>query len=143
LDKTNAKGEISKLRTAQPLSDVDIENSLYLENLQIQLAKSDLYVEYNQIMRKLRHALHKNYIRFENSAKQNFAKEVIYRIMEESSAYLADLREGTFFAANHHTRTLLELNAIVEYVLSEAGNEKKFIDRFHLFPHVAFYKVFL
>ena len=43
--------------------------------------------------------------------------------MEESLAYLSDLGEGTFFAANHHTRALLELNATVEYVLSEDGKK--------------------
>jgi hypothetical protein len=142
MEKTKTKEEINRLRITQPYSDVDMENSLYLEDLQMQLAKSDLYVEYKQAIRKLQYALYKNYIQFGNSAKQNFAKEVFYRIMEESLAYLADLREGTFFAANHHTRALLELNATVEYVLSKAGKEKKFIERFHLFPHVTFYKVF-
>lgn len=134
--------EINTLRITQPRSDIDIDTALYLENLQMQQAKSNLYVEYKQAIKKLQHVLFKKYIHFENTANQNFAKEVFYRIMEESLAYLGDLREGTFFAANHHTRALLELNATVEYVLSTAGKENKFIERFHLFPHLAFYKVF-
>ncbi len=134
--------EINRLCITQPRSDVDIEDFIYLESLQMELAKSDLYVKYKQAIKTLRHALHKKYIQFENSANQNFAKEVFYRIMEEFLAYLGDLREGTFFAANHHTRSMLELNATVEYVLSKAGKEKKFIERFHLYPHLAFYKVF-
>jgi len=136
------KTEIKRLCITQPGSDVDIENALYLKNLQMELEESDLYVEFRQVIRKLRHAFFKNDIQFENSANQNFAKEVFYRIMEESLAYLGSLRDGTFFAANHHTRALLELNATVEYVLSKPGKEKEFIERFHLFPHLAFYKVF-
>jgi hypothetical protein len=31
-----------------------------------------------------------------------------------------------FFAAKHHIRALLEQYAIVEYVFSEAGKEKKY-----------------
>lgn len=144
MDRTNTKeGNINSCNALPKyLNEEDIEESLYLENLHKQLAKSDLYVEYNQALRRLRHALHNDYLEFDNSAEQNFAKEVIYRIMEESLAYLADLRQGLFFAAKHHIRALLELYAIVEYVFSEAGKEKKFLDRFHLFPHTAFYKVF-
>ncbi|MFI5344288.1 MAG: hypothetical protein ACHQUC_08720 [Chlamydiales bacterium] len=136
------KTEMNRLHITQPRSDVDIEDFIYLDSLQMELAKSDLYVEYKQAIKTLRHALHKQYIQFENSANQAFVKEVFYRIMEESLAYLGDLREGTFFAANHHARALLELNATVEYVLSKAGKENKFIERFHLYPHLAFHKVF-
>ena len=110
------------------LSDEDVEESLYLENLQEQLAKSDLYVEYNQAIRSLRHALHNMRLEFNNSAKQSFAKEVIYRIMEEYLAYLANLRQGTFFAAKHHIRALLEHYAIVEYVFSEATSKIKKVE---------------
>ncbi len=46
MKKTKTKEEINRLRITQPRSNVDIESSLYLEDLQMQLAKSDLYVEF-------------------------------------------------------------------------------------------------
>ncbi len=134
--------EINRLRITQPRSAVDIEHSLYLENLQMELSKSDLYVEFKQAIKTLQYAFYKQYIQFEISVNQSFAKEIFYRIMEESLAYLGNLRDGIFFAGKHHTRALLELNASVEYVLSKTGKEKKFIERFHLYSHLAFYKVF-
>ena len=144
MNRTNAKEGSKDACSALPkyLSNIDIEESHYLENLQEQLAKSDLCVEFNQALKKLRHALHNNYLAFDNSPEQSFAKEVIYRVMEESLAYIADLHQGTIFAANHHIRALLELYAIVEYVFSKAGKDKKFLNRFHLFPQIAFHKVF-
>lgn len=109
MDRTNAKeGHNNSCNPLlKYLSEIDIEESYYLENLQEQLAKSDLYLEFNRSLSRLRYALHKNYLEFDNSPEQSFAKEVIYRVMEESLAYIADLRQGTFFAANHHIRALL------------------------------------
>lgn len=121
---------------------IDAEEALHMEDLQVQLEKSDLYVEFNKAIKKLRHLLHHNHVQFDGSAEQSFGKEVIYRVMEESLAYLGDLRQGTFFAANHHSRALLEQYAIMEYVFSDDGRKNNFLHRFHTFPRLAFHKVF-
>lgn len=70
------KTEMNRLHITQSRSDVDIEDFIYLDSLQMELAKSDLYVEHKQAIKMLRHALHEQYIQFENSANQAFVKEV-------------------------------------------------------------------
>ena len=123
-------------------SDLGLEEMNYLDSLRTQLNKSDLYLQFSESVKKLRYTLHHNELEFGDSVEQRFGKEVIYRVMEESLAYLANLCQGTFFAGNHNLRALLEQYAVVEYVLSDTGKKKKFLDRFDLFPSAAFHKVF-
>lgn len=121
--------------------NLETEEASYLKELQSQLVQSDLYLKYTQTARALRYTLHHGQLKFDNSAEQSFAKEVIYRVMEESLAYIASLCQGLFFSTNHNLRALLELYAIIEHILSDAGKKQKFLKRFHLFPSIAFHKV--
>lgn len=107
-----------------------------------QLNQSILYVDFNHVVRKLRQALYKKTIVFSDSIEQRFAKEVIYRIMEESLAYISNINEDLFFASNHHLRALLEMYASIEYTLSDTGRRKRFLERFGLYPTIVFHKVF-
>ncbi len=71
-----------------------------------------------------------------------FAKEVIHRLMEESSGYIGDLKQGAFFASNHHTRALMELYATTVLMNSETGKKKRFLERFIRFPEIEFHKIY-
>ncbi len=126
----------------EKLGDVDAEETLYNEKLRKQLEKSDLYVSFTKAAKKLRYTLNSGGLVFDDTKEQSFAKEIIYRIMEEALAYIVNLQQGIFFAATHHIRALLELYASTEYVLSEAGRKNRFLERFHQFPNLTFYKVF-
>jgi len=65
-----------------------------LAELRDQLNQSTLYVDFSHIIRKLRQVLNKKTIVFDDSIGQKFAKEVIYRIMEESLAYMSAKEVG-------------------------------------------------
>ncbi|NGX55456.1 MAG: hypothetical protein KR126chlam2_01091 [Chlamydiae bacterium] len=122
--------------------DPDLEEKAHLDAIAAQLAESALFTQFSRAIKKLRIALHQGLLTFGQSVEERFAKEIIYRLMEESLAYLGNLRNGTFSAGCHNIRALLELYATVEYVMSDTGKKKNFLERFNLYPTVEFHKVF-
>ncbi len=106
------------------------------------LKENELFLAFENVIDTLGVLLHKQEIVFLNSPEGIFAKEVIFRLYEESLGYLADFREGAFFASNHHTRALSELFATVVLISSDKNNKKRYLERFIRFPEIEFYKIY-
>jgi len=106
------------------------------------LRQNDLFVAFEGAVSKLMVLSSKKEISFLSSNEGAFAKEVIHRLLEESSGYIGDLKQGAFFPAKHHIRALLELYATTAIVDSEKGRKKRFLERFIRFPEIEFYKIY-
>lgn len=115
---------------------------LYRNQMENTLMRNDLFVSFESLISKLMVLSGKKEIVYSESNEGIFAKKVIYRLLEESSGYIADLKNGAFFASSHHTRALIELYATTVIVDSENGRKKRFLERFIRFPEVEYYKIY-
>ena len=73
-----------------------------------------------------------------------FAKDITYRILEELTGYIGDLKEGALLASSHHMRVLIELFATVEAIVIDTKNDhkKSYLKRYIRFHEIVYYKIY-
>ena len=126
---------------------MNVDQDLVFPNYQIAmeevLRNNDLFFHFELAIGKLLALRRDKELVFEESKEGRFAEEVISRILEESRAYIGCLKTGAFFAANHHTRALIELYSCSAIVDSELGLKKRMLERFTRFPEIVAHKIYI
>lgn len=75
-------------------------------------------------------------IQVQDGIKGRFVFSILNRFMQECFGLIACLRGGTFYAAYHHLRDLLETVAIFHYALKHQDSKSKWIERYIEFVDV-------
>ncbi len=120
----------------QPFEDYIASYASVLGALQKHLAKSKLFI-LEDIACRYMYSLEMKILDLKEGNEQTFLTDTLVKATTEMFATIGVLRHGTFLPAYHHTRSIFELYAALEYMYSVSDKKQRRLDKYIEFPNLA------
>ncbi len=106
-----------------------------LLTLQTALLQSKLPI-LEDIACRFMYALELNVLDLKEGDERTFLTDVLVKVTTEMLATIGVLRHGTFIPAYHHTRSMFELYAALEYMYSVPTKKQRRLEKFIEYPNL-------